>query len=285
VTLYRDPLAGLRSQIATKRGLLEGRERALPLLLKVMLPGAMQRRLEDLRAPALAEGESMETLSRTDAALDEILAVHEQIAMLLPTLRVCPDEVPDPPKPEVGPPWVFEERAQLAFRAVLTRRLAELSSEAWLVRWDDTTYLSRLRLVGAPIILSSRFDELAAQGTTFKSSVRTSVPRSAPTLGVRRERLFDGIGRALGVVRDAHIGSEVFDETFVVDADDSATSLLAPDIVRAILSMASLGPRLEIARGIVTLTWEGPYGGRGEELMPDSAFAVVLGLRAVFERG
>src|SRR5690606_13806736 len=38
VTLYRDPLAGLRSQIATKQGLLESRERALPPLLRAMLP-------------------------------------------------------------------------------------------------------------------------------------------------------------------------------------------------------------------------------------------------------
>jgi hypothetical protein len=237
-----------------------------------------------LREPALVEADSLDTLTRSDAALDEILAVHEQVASLLPALRACPDEVPDPPKPRVGPPWVFEERPQIAFRAVLTRRLAAIAAEAWLVRWDDTTYLSRLQLAGAPIIVSSRFDEVASQSTTFESSVRTSVPRSAPGLSVRRYGLLDGIGRALGVVRDTRVGSEVFDEAFIVDADEPATSVLAPDVVRSLLSMLSLGPRLEIDRGIATLTWGAYYNGREDDLMPDAALAVVLGLRAAFER-
>jgi hypothetical protein len=284
VTFYRDPLAGLRSQIATKRGLLETREQKLPVLLRAMLPEALAERLARLRERVVVEADSLEALTGVDAALDEILAVHDEAAQVLPRLRDCPLDVPDPPKPPLSPPWVIEETYQLGFRSMLTRRLGQISPDAWLVRWDDSTYLSRVRVADAPIILSSRIDVTPAQPTTFRSTVRTSVPRATPVLEVRRERLLDGIGRAIGVVRDMTIGNEAFDEAFVVDADPEATALLSADVVQSLLELEHLEPRLAVKRGIAELVWGATYDAHSEPLMPDAALAVVLGIRAVIER-
>ena len=66
MTLYRDPLAGLRGQIASKRGLLETRERSLPVLFRAMLP----ERLAKVLAKRLKDdGDSLEDLARVDATL------------------------------------------------------------------------------------------------------------------------------------------------------------------------------------------------------------------------
>jgi hypothetical protein len=105
VSSYRDPLAGLRSQIATKRGLIEGRERGLPEILRVMLPNVIASRLAELRPRAGRDGETFEALSDVDVALDEMIATLDAAAHALPRLRECPDTVPDPPHPVMGPPW------------------------------------------------------------------------------------------------------------------------------------------------------------------------------------
>lgn len=287
MTLYRDPLAGLRSQIATKRGLLESRDRALAPILRAMLPERLRTALARPREPLqiAPEAEDLDTLTGVDAALDQLLAAHDEAATLVPKLRECPDEVPDPPKPKVSPPWTIEEPAQLAFRATLTRRLAEISPDAYLVRWDDTTYLTRVRIAGAPLVLTSRLDLLPGQPfTTFRSTARTSVPRSTPRLEVRPHRLLHGIGRALRIVRDHEVGHPAFDEAFVVRGDADAVALLSSDVIGALLELRAFAPRLHVRRGIAELVWGDSYTGHTAPPMPDRAIAVVLGIRAVIER-
>jgi hypothetical protein len=290
-SLYRDPLAGLRSQIATKRGLLESRERVLPELLRAMLPAELSQTLSELRARAVdslpTEDEApFEVLTTIDAALDEILTLHDEAANLVPKLRECPDEVPDPAKPIVSPPWVIEERAQLGFRAVLTRRLASIAPEGWLVRWDDTTYLARIRVASAPVILTSRFEMIGVQRPRFSSTARTSVPHATPALDVRRDGFFDGLGRAIGLVRDLEVGHELFDRSFVVQGTASAAAhLLGVDVTAALLRLEGIRPRLTVGGGIAELAWGGVLGtDRAELLWPDDALGVVLGVRAAIER-
>jgi hypothetical protein len=293
VSQYRDPLAGLRSQIATKRGLLESRERSLPALLRSMLPSELRRLLDDLGSKAdagLPDEPSIEQLTQADAALDELLRLHDEAAELVPKLRSCPDEVPDPPKPQLSPPWVYEEQGQLRFRATLTRRLAEIAPDAYFVRWDDTTYLSRFPLAGAPLVVTARYEMIPGQLTSFRSAVRTSVPESVPPLDVRRARVIDGVGRAVGLVHDAKVGEPVFDHAFIVDDEGgpAAIRLLTSDVSSALLGMTSRA-RLHVRRGIAELTWQGrwPYFDRpgvGDALLPDEAFAIVLGVRAAIER-
>lgn len=252
-----------------------------------MLPERLSKPIEDLRERAMAEPDSLEELTSTDAALDEILNAHAEAADLVPKLRECPDDVSDPPKPEMSPPWVFEERWQLTFRSAFTRRLAEIAPEAFVVRWDDTTYLSRLRIAGAPIVLSSRYSLIPGQPSTFRSTIRTSVPAQTPRLEIRPEGLFDGVGRVIGLVHDAKVGDDELDRTFVIDGSDAALALLMPDVRHALLAMdkASLDPKLVVRMGIVDLHFGKTSNNNPLEIMPDEAIAVVLGVRAAVERG
>jgi hypothetical protein len=282
--MYRDPLAGLRSQIATKRGLLENREQHLPLLLFAMLPTRIATIITNLREKVREEAESLETLTNVDAALDELLAAHDEAASLLPNLRECPDTVPDPPKGQLSPPWAIEERYQLGYRAMLTKRILDIAPDAYLVRWDDPMYLARLKVAGAPITVTSRLNLLPGQPSNFKSTARTSVPSSTPELDIRRDRLFDGIGRAIGLVKDLKIGNEIFDDAFVVSGGEGVAGLLTSDVVAALLDMRRLNPHLEVRRGIAELMWSDGYSSFSEPLMPNQAIAIMLGIRAAIER-
>lgn len=288
MSLYRDPLAGLRSQIATKRGLLSSRELTLPELFRAMLPKAIGSRLVELKEQLTRHGEpeSLDALTQLDATIDDLLIVHEEASQLVPKLRECPDDVPDPPRPRLAPPWVLEEKVQLTFRMQLTSLVTAIASDAWLVRWGDATYMSRLRVAGAPIIITSRFELGPTQTTRFTSSVRTSVPRSTPTLEVRHERLLDGVGRALGLVHDDKVGEgrAVFDERYVVNARPGAIALLTHDVTEALLAMDRLDARLTVGRGLAELVWGAELAGRHDAILPEDALTVVLGIRAAIER-
>ena len=52
---YRDPLAGLRSQVAVKRAVLVDREREVPPVLRALLPEETRASIAGLRAAANAE--------------------------------------------------------------------------------------------------------------------------------------------------------------------------------------------------------------------------------------
>lgn len=281
MTLYRDPLAGLRSQVANKRGLLELRERSLPHLFRAMLPP----RLAKVLAQRLAEdAASIEELTKMDARLDEILAAHEEAADLVPKLRACPEDVPDPARGGVGPPWVIEEALQLEFRKVFTRRLAEVAPDAYLVRWDDHAYVSRFALAGAPIFVSCRFAMAAEAPVPSRSFARTSVPAELPPIEVHEEGIFHAIGRALHLVRDHQTGDDAFDDVFLVDADEATAAIIGPDVRAAFMTLAPLEPQLFIRRGIAELQWKSLGGTDPASMLPDAAFAVLLGIRAAIER-
>ena len=282
MTLYRDPLAGLRSQIASKRGLLESRERALPSLFRAMLPDRLTRVLAQRMKD---DAESLEDLSKMDAALDEVLFAHEEAAALLPKLRACPDEVPDPQKPSnVSPPWVIEEALQLEFRKLFTRRVAEIAPDAYTVRWDDSAYASRFVLAGAPFFVKCRYDATANQPVVTRSFARTSVPAELPALEVHEEGVFHAIGRALHLVRDHRTGDALFDDVFIVDADDATAAVVGPDVRDAFRSIAAAEPQLVVHHGVAELQWRAAWSSFPETLLPDAAFAILLGIRAAIER-
>jgi len=282
--MYRDPLAGLRSQIAIKRGLLDSREHALPALLRAMLPKRIGDVIHALREKVREEVDTLERLTAVDAALDELLAAYDEAVALLPDLRECPPNVADPPKGILSPPWAIEENYQLGFRALFTKRVIDIAPDAYLVRWDDPMYLSRIRVAGAPMIVTSRLSLLAGQPAVFKSTARTSVPLSTPKLGVRRDRLLDGIGRVIGLVRDLKAGHDEFDDAFVVDGGEGSVGLLTEDVARALVDLRGMRPVLDVRRGIAELSWGESYASFADPLLPDQAIAVMLGVRAAIER-
>jgi hypothetical protein len=148
VTLYRDPLAGLKSQVATKRGLVEQRERELAPLMRAMLPATLRKKIDEGRSrmgEVRAEGggldgvdeSSIEALTILDGVMDGLVAAYDEASMMVPKLRDCPLDVEDPPKPVQPPPWLIEENRQRFFRLRFEQRVSEVASGAYVVRWGD----------------------------------------------------------------------------------------------------------------------------------------------------
>ena len=63
---YRDPLAGLRSQVAVKRAVLADREREVTPVLRALLPEETRASIAGLRAAAQAEADTLDTLVAAD---------------------------------------------------------------------------------------------------------------------------------------------------------------------------------------------------------------------------
>lgn len=277
--MYRDSLAGLKSQVATKRGLFESRERAMSALLRAMLPLPLQEAMRS-RRESVIEPDTLEDWTRVDMALDEMLAAQEEAGKLIPALRECAEAVPDPPKGRLAPPWAIEEPIQLEFRSRLTERVVTLDADGYVVRWDDPMYLARLRVRGSPITITSR---LSANPLSFRSTARTSVPATTPNLRVRRDRLLDAVGRTVGLVRDWKTGHDRFDEQFIVSGDEVATCLLTNVVIEALKELHPLRPELEVRRGIAELRWGVAYARRAEPLLPTSSIAALIGIRSAIE--
>jgi hypothetical protein len=186
VSHYRDPLAGLRSQVATKRVQAEERGRALSPVLLALLPSRLREALLDSQPRAQADGESMEALAGAESALDALLVLYEEALGLAPSLRACEPEVPDPPSPRMPPPWLFEEAYLLGVREAITARLLEVHAGAQLSRWGDFGYIARFRIVDAPFafVVSSEVMPDTELGARHHSSLRTTVPEGLGALDV-----------------------------------------------------------------------------------------------------
>lgn len=280
--MYRDPLAGLLSQIAMKRGLLAIREQALSALLRAMLPVGLAKTLERLRSKTDDEPESLDALTDVDAALDSLLAAHEEAAALVPKLRECPEDVPDPPLPQMRPPWIIEETTQLDFRALFTRRLAEIERDAYVIRWDDHTYLSRFSIARAPVLTAARFDVRAGVPEHARCFARTSVPVGVPAIDLRAEGSLHALGRVLHLVHDLKTDDGAFDRAFVLDAPPGTTALFDADVRSALVGLSALNPRLTISHGVAEITWKSDW--TPQHLIPDGVIAVLLGIRGAIER-
>jgi hypothetical protein len=283
VPIYRDPLAGVRGQVATKRAAVESSEERLSPLRRALLPERIRQLIEALRPRAVAEAESLEALADAETALDGLLAAYDEVAALPPSLFVCPDDVPDPRRPTQPPPLLIEEERQKRFRFLLARRVAELASDAYVVRWGDTTYLARLRIDGTPLVVTARMDPTEEIRASFWCTLRTSVPDATPSLVVRRERALESVGKRLGLVEDRSVGHHELDRVFVVSGEPPAPSMLTPAVAEALVALAPWDVALRVARGVVDLAWSGQRATE-KDLVPDAALAVMLGVRAAVER-
>lgn len=289
MTLYRDPLAGLKSQVATKRGLVELRERELAPLTRAMLPAELRTVLahQQARVASVREEDAttVEALSALDSGIDGLLAAYDDAIALVPKLRECPLDVVDPPKPALPPPWLIEESRQRFFRVRFEERVQDVAAEAYVVRWGDLRYLSRLTVAGAPLVATTagNFD-IATMTTEFKSALRTSVHPSCPALRVKVKTMLGGVAKALQIARDDETGDRAFDHEFLVDGPDGGVLLLTPDVTAGMRALRDWNASLVVKKRLAELTWGGTFRGHGAELLHDAAFAVLLGIRAAIER-
>jgi hypothetical protein len=279
--IYRDPLGGLRGQIATKRVALEERRRLVTPLLRALVPDALRDAMAD-GVPEADEAD-MAALSAADGKLDALLAAHEEAIGLAPKLRACPDGVPDPAYPGLPPPWVFEEAWHLDVRRVLEPRVTLVDPDAYIVRWGDRAYLARMRRAYEPVVYLAEFDfeTDSLQGSTFHQTwLRTSVPERVPPLEVRPERAYHALGRALHLARELTVGDAAFDDRYWITGSAVSTELLVPAVRASLLALHSLGAVLTIGGGLVELGWSGDLRSASRELLPSEAMDVVLGIRA-----
>jgi hypothetical protein len=220
-----------------------------------------------------------------DATIDGLLAAYDEALLLVPMLRGCPLDVVDPPQPVQSPPWLIEEDRQRFFRTRFEARVREVSEEAYVVRWGDLRYLSRLTVAGAPLVAmtAGNFDT-ASPTIEFTSTLRTSVHPSAPPLRVKPMTVIDGVSRALHLLRDDKTGDGTFDDGFLVDGRDGGALLLTPDVIAALRQLEPWLVGLVVKDGLAEVQLGGPFRGNGFELLHDAAFSVTLGIRAAIER-
>lgn len=258
MTHYRDPLAGLRSQVANKRGLALERKREVTPLLVSLLPAALRRVLVEVEPRALTEAESLEDLSAVDGALDALLAAQDQAIVLSPRLRQLAFDLADPPAPDPPPPWLIEEPPLRRFRAAVEERLRRVAGDdASLVRWGDYGYLARFRRDDTPWIFTvhATIDRDTGDVARFASTLETTMPESVPRLEVRPEGPHHVVGKALGLARDLEVDDARFDASFWIKGHDAVATLLVPRVRRGLLAMADDSPSLVIASGAATLAW------------------------------
>lgn len=281
MSMYRDALAGLKSQVATKRSALESRMRAISPIRRALVPRPLRRRIEKHTANAAATAEDIATLTSAEAALDELHAAYDEIDALGPTVRECPHAVADPPRPVQAPPWLDETPPLLGVRQALAMRLERVAPGCDVLRWGDRTYLVRMRIEGAPFLLRTRveLDTLTGQVSAQTSMLRTSVPEGLGRLELGPSApILHAIGKALGIVKDREVGDAAFDEAFIIQADDDVAAILTPRVRSALVALG--GPRLFVVGGVAELSWG---GGRGTELLPTAAVDALLGIRTAID--
>ncbi|MBX3192547.1 MAG: hypothetical protein KF819_36520 [Labilithrix sp.] len=284
---YRDPLAGLAGQVALKRSALDDRERAMSPLLFSLLPPALRRTIEELRPRARAGEGSLEALSAAEAALDAILAAYDEATRLAPSLRACPDEVGDPPRPKMPQPWLIEERGLLRLRKCLAAALADVAPGALLVRWGDRGYVSRFRVASVPFVL--RVLALPSQDGPWlvwqHCDLRTSVPHALARLEIKRRRAHHAVGRALRLVRELETGDAELDARFHLAGATTNVALLTAELRDAITLLEPLSPALVVDDGVATLAWSGPTDDlENAELVPRAAMRALSALRSAVRR-
>jgi hypothetical protein len=283
VSIYRDALAGLKSQVATKRNALESRRRALSPIRRALVPRTLRKRIEAQLPASNATAEDLETLTAAEAALDLLHATYDEIDALGPTVKDCPHHVADPPRPAQAPPWLDEVPAQLGFRQRLAARVERVAPGSDVLRWGDKTYLVRMRVAGAPLLLRARAEihTLTDQVIGHNVMLRTSVPEGLGRLELGPSApILHAVAKALGIVKDHEIGDTDFDAAYVIQADEDVAAILVPDARRAILALGEA--RLFVVGGVCELSWG---GSPSSDLLPDAALDALLAIRAAIDRG
>lgn len=282
---YRDPLAGLISQVATKRAAAADMSTRVSAVVRAMLPDRIASALETLTMRAAKTATDLATLTDVDAALDALLVAYGEALALAPALIACSSEPPAPPQPGNDPPWLIEERAIRAYRGNLDARLQVIAPGAYLKRWGDFAYTSRFSAEGIALTLVTRH-WVGDTNEGYESALLASLPRALPDLDVRREHAWDRAAHALGLAEEVELHDDVFDRAFWVKGDAATATLLVPAVRRALLAMVHLAPALHARDACLDLRWRGDIGLEStHELLPDAAIDTVVRFRRALASG
>lgn len=288
---YRDPLAGLRGQIAVKRTATTSKSAQVPATLRALLPAALAARIAALEAEGAVADDALgdadlARLSAVDSALDALSAAFEEALTLAPTLKDCPDAPPDPPWPELPEPWLNEDPPQLDLRRAIAARVLGLDADSFLRRWGDFAYLSRLRVEGVRVVFmfSLRVTEIGFTIDGFRASLRATIPRAFPELHLRPQKTLDALKKSVGLARELDLGEPTLDDAYFVTGDRRALPLVSVPRVRSALGvLARFDGALHAEGGVLVAAWGASLGSRWrggpEVIFPDAALDLVLGAR------
>ena len=288
---YRDPLAGLRGQIAVKRAAATSKSAQVPPTLRALLPAALAARIEALEAEGTVTDDALGDadlghLSAVDSALDALSAAFEEALALAPGLKDCPDALPDPPWPELPEPWLIEDPPQLELRRAVEARVLALDEDSFLRRWGDFAYLSRLRVEDVRVVFmfSLRITEIGFALDGFRASLRATIPRAFPGLHLRPEKSLDALKKSVGLARELDLGEPALDDAYFVTGDPRALPLVAvPRVQRALGVLAGFDGVLHAEGGVLVASWGASLGSRWRgdagPIFPDAALDLVLGAR------
>jgi hypothetical protein len=296
--IYRDPLAGLRSQIATKRSIAIEREAELDELRSALLTAETREELARQKARALddeamGDAADLDSLGELEREVDEWLdglasAVH------ITNLRLAtPVELP-PPSAFAG-----EEGAGEAILELLVAELADVGrceADGWY-GWLTDGGARALVLVE---VSAEVLDDTATHGGTLTLTLRTPMAdvgalriEPKPNMAAYQARirtpersspvalleLAMGAATLLGVLPKAKMRSvnpdyePTFEEAFTCSADHPAVvALLVDEVVReALLDLECLSvlelpaqrafPNVVVAPPLVEVQWTRPWRG------------------------
>lgn len=280
---YRDPLAGLRSQVMVKRAVLEDRQRLLTPVLRALLPEETRTSMASLLAAASVDGDTLDTLAAADAALDGLLAAHDAALEQSTRLRWCAEDAGVPPRPWIAPPWLIEESGQLRMRRELDNRLSIVDGDP-VERWGDRGYRSHVPIDDARALFFFEHD-LGEDVNKPSSMLRVTVPETLERITVVQQRLQHTIGKKLGLVRELEVGDPDFDSRFLITGAAATIAVLTPRVRDALLQLPSTHLRLSIGRGYATLTWKFPWRDVGRDALPPAALDVMVGMRRAVAEG
>lgn len=255
-------------------------------VLRALAPRELERRMTALPEAEAALPEEMGGLGALDATLDDALAAVDALEQAAARLRRCPHDVEPFRRPDGPPPWLIEERGQLASRARLTALVQDLAPDADVIRWGDHAYVARFSLRGSPMLLRARF---APPQAGFESYVdpssavwvaaRTSVPEAMALVTVRRERTTDAVAELLRLRREVEVGAQAFDDAFWVEGDARLATVLAPVFAEGMLALEPHAPELALGRGVAEIRWSTTT----DALRLAGPLGVVLGVREAVE--
>ncbi|MDC0748729.1 hypothetical protein [Polyangium mundeleinium] len=259
---YRDPLQGLRTRVQDLAREVEEREATLTDALLDHVPPKLAEALRDGRARARLPANTEAELLAAEATLLAYRDALDHAIELAPDLedeqRALPDEAPDPQLSGALRPFIdifianiVLETCEAAERGLRLAALA-LAKDAEVEAETKYAYRARFHAHDAPfsILVQVAYsqNDTPAEVHVF---IATSVAAGTPPLRIRPQTFLHGVGKALGLVREAEVGDERFDDLFLIEAEpDAAKRLLGPSVRKALLNIASFDiPDLDVRGG------------------------------------
>lgn len=280
---YRDPTAGHRLRMRALANEVARIEQSLRPAVWRLLPGelaqataASRRRWQDARPQVERAEPEADALQALLTLVEAYRKQLEQVIELLPELRATHCT-----RPRQAPPMVAQVMSQREKRDL--EKIFGPLQEIWQFR--------RASLLSALAELGARIDSLPPRtpgsrdvvarfsllGVPFVTRIQhdwqlaTGIPTAAAPLTVRPELYRHSLLlKPLGLTRDVEFGELLFDELFLVQADDEAEArVLLDEGVRAgLLELAAWTvPSLKVADGAAHLHFDAAHEGQATKLL------------------